>query len=203
MQCPTCGQTNRPEAAFCDSCGTRLTPAPAEQPERALPQAGSGRYVALGYLGEGGRKQVFRAMDTRLDREVALAIIQTKRLDPASIERVRREAKAMAKLGGHHNIVNIFDVGEEDGDIFLVSELMAGGSVEDLLEKSGGRGLPLEQVMRIADNVAAALEYAHEQGIFHRDIKPANVWLTKDGTGKLGDFGLAVGRQEARLTSEA
>ncbi|MDQ4145432.1 MAG: protein kinase [Actinomycetota bacterium] len=202
MQCPNCGQTNRPDAAFCDSCGTRLAAAPRHQPAKELPQAGSGRYVALGFLGEGGRKQVFRATDTRLDREVALAIIQTKGLDDASIERVRREAKAMAKLGGHPNIVNIFDVGEEEGDIFLVSELMAGGSVDELLESSKGRGLPIDQVLRIADNVASALEYAHEQGILHRDIKPANVWLAKDGTPKLGDFGLAAGRKDVKLTSE-
>ncbi|HEX2259185.1 MAG TPA: protein kinase, partial [Actinomycetota bacterium] len=202
VECPSCGRANRPEAAFCDSCGTRLKTPPAQDQAPVLPTAGSGRYVAQSFLGEGGRKRVFRAIDSRLDREVALSLIQTAGLDDASVERVRREARAMARLGDHPNIVNIFDAGEDDGDIFLISEFMAGGSVEDLLQRSEGRPLPIQQVMRIAGNMTSALEYAHEQGIVHRDIKPANVWLAKDGTSKLGDFGLAARPQDVKLTSE-
>lgn len=192
---------NRDGAAFCDACGTRLEvaePAPAT-PE--LPTAGDGRYIARAFLGEGGRKQVFRALDSRLEREVALSVIRTSGLDGASIERVRREAKQMARLGDHPNIVNIFDVGEEQDTIFLVAELMPGGSVDEQLNQRQGP-LPLERVLAIARQVAAALQYVHEQDIVHRDIKPANVWLSRDGTAKLGDFGLAAGSSSARLTAE-
>lgn len=201
MNCPNCGKQNRPDATFCDACGTRLETAEAHRPAPDLPSAGEGRYVARAFLGEGGRKQVFRAVDTRLDREVALSVIRTAGLDDASIERVRREAKAMARLGDHPNIVNIFDVGEEEEHIFLIAELMPGGSVDEQLNSAKGP-LPLERVLAIARQVAAALQYVHEQGVVHRDIKPANVWLARDGTAKLGDFGLAAGAQAVKLTSE-
>jgi class 3 adenylate cyclase len=140
-------------------------------------------------------------VDTRLDREIALSVIRIAGLDDASIERVRREARQMARLGDHPNIVNIFDVGEEGEFIYLVAELMPGGSVDEQLNRAGG-ALPAERVLTIARQVAAALQYVHAQGIVHRDIKPANVWLSRDGTAKLGDFGLAAGAQAARLTTE-
>lgn len=140
-------------------------------------------------------------MDTRLDREIALSVIRIAGLDEASIERVRREARQMARLGDHPNIVNIFDVGEEEGFIYLVAELMPGGSVDEQLNRAGG-ALPPERVLTIARQVAAALQYVHAEGIVHRDIKPANVWLSRDGTAKLGDFGLAAGAQASRLTAE-
>jgi class 3 adenylate cyclase len=201
LKCPSCGNENRADATFCDACGTRLqTQEPALAP-RILPSAGAGRYVARAFLGEGGRKQVFRAVDTRLDRAVALSLIRTSGLDDAAIERVRREAKAMAKLGDHPNIVNIFDVGEDDDVIFLIAELMPGGSVDEQLNKAQGP-LQLAQVLAIARHVGAALQYVHEQGIVHRDLKPANVWLSRDGTSKLGDFGLAAGAHSSKLTTE-
>jgi eukaryotic-like serine/threonine-protein kinase len=140
-------------------------------------------------------------VDTRLDREIALSVIQIAGLDEASIERVRREARQMARLGDHPNIVNIFDVGEEGEFIYLVAELMPGGSVDEQLNRVGG-ALPAERVLTIARQVAGALQYVHAQGIVHRDIKPANVWLSRDGTAKLGDFGLAAGVHSARLTAE-
>ncbi len=202
MICPNCGKDNRGGAAFCDACGTRLeVPEPPISPAPFLPSAGGGRYVAHSFLGQGGRKQVFRAVDTRLDREIALSVIRIAGLDDASIERVRREARQMARLGDHPNIVNIFDVGEEEDFIYLVAELMPGGSVDEQLNRAGG-ALPPERVLAIARQVAAALEYVHAEGIVHRDIKPANVWLSRDGTAKLGDFGLAAGAQAARLTAE-
>jgi len=202
VTCPSCDKENRSDATFCYACGTRLEQSVPPPPARALPVTGEGRYIARTFLGEGGRKQVFRAIDTRLDREVALSLIRTTGLDAASIERVRREARAMAKLGDHPNIVNIFDVGDEEGAIFLVAELMKGGSVEDLLNNSNGRPLPLEKVIAIARNIGSALQYVHEQEIVHRDIKPANVWLSRNGTAKLGDFGLASATRSSKLTSE-
>lgn len=201
MTCPVCGKQNRPGAAFCDACGTRLEAEPEPAPVPELPRVGGGRYVATAFLGQGGRKQVFRATDTRLDREVALSVIRTAGLDEASIERVRREAKAMARLGDHPNIVSIFDAGDEAELTFLVAELMPGGSIDEQLVRGNGP-LAIEQVVAVGRNVAAALRYVHENGIVHRDIKPANVWLSQDGTAKLGDFGLATGASGTKLTSE-
>lgn len=202
MDCPNCGTENRFDASYCFACGNRLERPRQEETQPPLPSAADGRYIASSFLGEGGRKQVFRALDTRLDREVALSLIRTTGLDETAVERVRREARAMAKLGDHPNIVNIYDVGEEDDAIFLIAELMPRGSVDELMLASSGAALPVEQVLRIGRDVAAALQYVHEQGIVHRDVKPANVWLSRDGTCKLGDFGLAAGPHRNRLTSE-
>jgi class 3 adenylate cyclase len=161
-----------------------------------------GRYQLRRLLGEGGKKRVYLATDTRLERDVAIALIKTEGLDEAGLARVRREARAMGRLGDHPHVVTVFDVGEEEGRPYIVSQYMAGGSVDDLLQSAEQHRLPIEQTLRIAGEVARALEHAHGFGIIHRDVKPSNVWLTADGTAKLGDFGLAVARDRSRLTIE-
>ncbi|MCI0344695.1 MAG: serine/threonine protein kinase, partial [Chloroflexi bacterium] len=162
----------------------------------------SGRYQVDRFLGEGGRKRVFLARDSRLDRDVALALIKTQGLDEAGLTRVRREAQAMARLGDHQNIVTVFDIGEEDGATYLVCQYMGGGSVEDLIAAADGHGLGVDETLRIGGQVAHALEHAHSRGIVHRDIKPGNVWLGEDDNARLGDFGLAVALDRSRLTAE-
>jgi serine/threonine protein kinase len=160
-----------------------------------------GRYRIIRLLGEGGSKTVYLARDVNLDREVAFALIRTHGLDEAGRERINREARAMGRLGDHPHIVNVYDVGEEQGQPYIVSQYMAGGSVEDLLERSPNHYLPLADAIRIASEVCQALEHAHGHGVVHRDIKPANVWLTREGRAKLGDFGLALARDLSRLTA--
>jgi tetratricopeptide (TPR) repeat protein len=108
----------------------------------------------------------------------------------------------MGKLGDHPNIVGIHDIGEEKGQPYVVLPLMPGGDVEDLIEKAPERRLPIEQAVGIARAVCKGLEYAHGKGIIHRDIKPGNVWLSADGTAKVGDFGLALAIDLSRLTHE-
>ena len=152
------------------------------------------------FLGEGGRKRVYLAHDTRLDRDVAFAVIKTEGLDEAGLSRVRREAQAMGRLGDHPHIVNIHDIGEDAGQPFIVSQYMAGGALEDLLREQEGHRLPLDRALTLATQISEGLAYAHGQGIIHRDIKPGNVWLTREGTAKLGDFGLAVALDRSRLT---
>ena len=110
-----------------------------------------------------------------------------------------REARAMGRLT-HPHIVSVFDMGENDGQPYLVQELMGGGDVEGLIEKAGG-ALPLAQVLEVGIATCRGLEYAHGQGVVHRDLKPGNVWLTADGTAKIGDLGLAVTLGQTRLTS--
>ena len=125
--------------------------------------------------------------------------IKTEGLDDVGRERITREAQAMGRLRADPHIVAVFDADEEDGQPFVVSELMDGGDVEDLLKEAGGP-LPLERTLELAKGVCQGLAFAHEQGIVHRDLKPGNVWLTSDGVAKIGDFGLAVAQGRSRLT---
>ena len=162
----------------------------------------NGRYQVKRFLGEGGKKKVYLAQDTTLDREVAFALIKSEGLDDVSRTRIQREAQAMGRLGSHPHIVTVFDLGEERGQPYMVTELMGGGDVEGLIKDADGHHLSLEQAISIAVETCRGLDFAHSRGIVHRDLKPGNVWLTLDGIAKIGDFGLAVALDRSRLTTE-
>ena len=162
----------------------------------------NGRYEVKRFLGEGGKKKVYLAQDTLLDREVAFALIKTEGLDEVSRTRITREAQAMGRLGSHPHIVTVFDLGQEADQPYMVTELMGGGDVEGVIEDAPDHRLPLEQAIDIARETCRGLEFAHSRGIVHRDLKPGNVWLTEGGTAKIGDFGLAVAIDRSRLTTE-
>src|SRR5205814_1896354 len=133
-------------------------------PADGLPRAfAGGRYQVRRFLGEGGKKRVYLARDTRLDREVAIALIKTHELDEAGRTRVQREVQAMGRLGDHPQIVTVHDIGEEGGQLYLVSQYMAGGDLEGLLQRAEGHRLPLEEALRIADQLCQALEHAHRK----------------------------------------
>jgi len=202
MVCPQCHHTNKPTAKFCEECGHSLVePVPEKAPPSPEPTSfASGRYQVKKFLGEGGKKKVYLAHDTLLDRDVAFALIKTEKLDDASRTRVTREARAMGRLGDHPNIVAIYDMGDYLGQPYIVIPVMPGGDVEGLIEKATEHRLPLDKAIDIAKAVCRGLEYAHGKGIIHRDIKPGNVWLTADGTAKIGDFGLALAVDLSRLT---
>lgn len=171
--------------------------------EGSIPTAfAGGRYKVQRLIGHGGQKQVYLARDTHLDRDVVISLLKTEQLDQSSVARLRREAQTMGRLAGHPHIVTVHDIGEEGGRPYIVSEYIEGGSVADLLKRSDKNRLPLEEATRIAEQVCQSLAYAHSQGIVHRDLKPANVWLTQDGKAMLGDFGLAVGLDLSRITTE-
>ncbi|MDP9237002.1 MAG: AAA family ATPase [Chloroflexota bacterium] len=161
----------------------------------------SGRYVVVRALPEGGQKTVFVVRDTALDRECALSLIKAGQLPSDDLERMRREAQAMARLGTHAHLVTIFDIGDEDGRPYIVSEFVAGGELRHEMRAAAGP-LPLERALAVTRDVARALAFAHGRGIVHRDIKPANIWLMEDGTAKLGDFGLAFGADRSRMTQD-
>jgi tetratricopeptide (TPR) repeat protein len=135
-----------------------------------------------------------------LDRDVAFALIKTEKLDDATRTRVSREARAMGRLGDHPNIVTIHDMGDHEGQPYIVIPVMPGGDVESLIEKAPEHRLPIDKTIDIAKAVCRGLEFAHSKGIIHRDIKPGNIWLSADGTAKIGDFGLAVAVDLPRLT---
>ena len=154
-----------------------------------------GPYEIQAPLGAGGMGEVYRARDTRLDRTVAIKILPPQFAgDPSLRERFDREARLISSLS-HPHICSLFDVGEHDGVAFLVVEHLEGETLAARLEK--GR-LPLEQALKIAVQLAGALDAAHRAGVVHRDVKPGNVMLTKAGA-KLLDFGLA--RSEPLLSA--
>ena len=206
VSCPACDRKNPSDLNFCPGCGMKLgahEEAPAAAPEGLTTTTlAGGRYEVRSFLGEGGRKRVYRAYDVLLEREVAIAVMKTEGLDEAGLSRLRREAQAMAHLGDNPHIVTVHDIGDDNGRPFIVSQHMKGGAVADLLANAPEHRLPVEQVASIGVQICDALEYAHARGILHRDIKPANIWLTADGTAKLGDFGLAVGLNPTRITVE-
>ncbi|MCH7734753.1 MAG: serine/threonine protein kinase, partial [Chloroflexi bacterium] len=138
----------------------------------------NGRYEVTGFLGEGGKKKVYLVHDTTLDRDVAFGLIKAEGLDDASRQRITREAQAMARLGDNPNIMPIFDLGEENGQPYMVGPLMGGGDVEALIEDAEDGRLSLEDALRIASEICHGLEFAHSKSIIHRDLKPGNVWLT-------------------------
>ena len=204
LVCGNCQHPNSPDSAFCDKCGHSLVaPAPETPSSAAIPASfANGRYHVKKFLGDGGKKKVYLAHDKVLDRDVAFALIKTERLDDGTRLRFSREARVMGRLGDHANIMTIHDVGEETGQPYIVLPLMPGGDVESLIEKAPERRLPIEQAIDIAKAVCRGLEYAHARDVIHRDIKPGNVWLSGDGTVKVGDFGLALAVDLSRLTNE-
>jgi tetratricopeptide (TPR) repeat protein len=202
LVCTQCKYANPAAAKFCLQCGHSLAePATtAAQPSHEPTSFSNGRYEVKKFLGEGGKKKVYLTHDTLLDRDVAFALIKTEKLDDATRARVNREARAMGRLGDHPNIVTIHDIGEHEGQPYIVIPVMPGGDVEALIEQAPEHRLPIEQALGIAKAVCRGLEFAHSKGIIHRDIKPGNVWLGADGTAKIGDFGLALAVDLSRLT---
>ena len=158
--------------------------------EKRLRRALGDDYELLGLLGTGGFGRVYRVRDLRLEREVALKVLQPLLTrDPEVVERFRREAQHAAGLS-HPNIVNIYDIGGRSGLLWYTMELIEGPSLAQLVEREGP--LPLDRVLRLLREALSALAHAHGSGLVHRDIKPENMLFDLTGSLQITDFGLAL-----------
>jgi hypothetical protein len=148
-----------------------------------------GKYQILGELGKGGFATVYRARDPDLGRDVALKVLDPLLTrDPVWVARFRREARAVASLD-HPRVVTVHEIGQAEGSLYIAMRLVEGGSLRQRIETQGT--LPWDEVVRLAGQIAEALDFAHGQGVLHRDLKPANVLLDPRLGAVLSDFGFA------------
>src|SRR5271170_7767211 len=166
-----------------------------------LPGSKIGPYEVVAQIGAGGMGEVYRARDSRLGRDVAIKVLPASfSADPDRLQRFAQEARSAAALS-HPNILAIFDIGEDKGAPYVVSELLEGETLRDRL-----RNGPVSSRKAIdhARQIASGLAAAHEKGIVHRDLKPENLFITNDGRAKILDFGLAkLTRPEADASGDA
>ena len=152
------------------------------------PGARFGPYEVTGRIGAGGMGEVYRATDSKLGRDVAIKTLPTALAsDKDRLARFEREAKLLASLN-HPHIASVFSLDEHEGTLYLAMELIEGETLEDKLKPGA---IPVEDALRLALQIAEALEAAHDKGVIHRDLKPANIMVTADGVVKVLDFGLA------------
>jgi serine/threonine protein kinase len=183
----------------CESCGSLLdiTGAPIFA-ERTCPVCSEQIHVnrqfdhfeLLKIMGQGGQGTVFRAKDTTLDRLVALKILRSEHAsDPVFVRQFEHEARLTASIA-HPNVVRVYSFGARDGHVFLAMELVDGGTLDGLMERTGR--IPEAQALQVGIEIAQGLRAGFEKGLIHRDVKPGNMLFGADGTAKIVDFGLAV-----------
>ena len=206
IKCPRCQTDNPPDSKCCRECAAPLQPSKdislsltktvmAPKPERKKTIAG--KYKILEESGKGGMGVVYKALDTSLDRTVALKFLPPELIgDKEAKQRFIQEAKAAAALD-HPNICTVYEVDEADNQTFIAMAYIEGQSLKDKL-RSGP--LDMDEAKDIVIQIARGLREAHEKGIIHRDIKPANIMLTEKGQAKITDFGLAKLSWGADLT---
>jgi predicted ATPase len=173
---------------------------PASTPSALSPGTRFGSYEIFQRLGAGGMGEVYRAKDTRLDREVAIKTLSLNRgSQPEALARFEQEARSACALN-HPNIVTIYELGQVNGTHYIAMELVNGETVRELLAAGP---VPVRKAVAIAAQVADALAKAHEIGIVHRDLKPENLMVSGEGTSKVLDFGLAKLRADHRRSDAA
>src|SRR6202142_4515769 len=164
-----------------------------------LPGRRLGPYEILSSIGAGGMGEVYKARDTRLNRDVALKVIpEAFAADADRMARFEREAKLLASLN-HPHIAAIYGLEESGSSNALVIELVEGPTLADRIALGP---MPLDEALPIARQIAEALEYAHDRGVIHRDLKPANIKVTPDGAVKVLDFGLAKAMLDEPTTAD-
>ena len=176
-----------PADRSCRAPGTPGTPhAPAT--ESLIGEVLEGRYRIDAYLARGGMSTVYRGVDTRLDRPVAIKVMTPQyAADPTFLVRFEREARAAARLDNPH-VVGVYDQGRDGENVFLVMELVDGGTLRDLVHQQGQ--LSVRTALSVLEPTLDALAAAHAAGLVHRDVKPENVLISSRGEVKVADFGL-------------
>src|SRR5438270_14081624 len=160
----------------------------------------AGRYELQGRLGSGGMSTVHRALDVRLERQVAVKLLAEHLADdPTFVSRFQREAQAAARLI-HPNIVQVFDSGQDEqtGQYFIVMEYIEGSSCAEILRDDGWVEVP--EAIAIVEQACEGLHYAHRNGVVHRDVKPGNLLRAREGEVKLADFGIAKATEQSSIT---
>ncbi len=161
----------------------------------------AGRYEIVGRIGSGGMADVYKAMDHKLNRFVAVKVMKPEfQSDSTFISKFRREAQAAAGLA-NPNIVNVYDVGEDQGNYYIVMELVEGITLKEYIVKKGK--LSVREATSIAIQVGMGLAAAHDQGIVHRDVKPQNIIISTDGKVKVTDFGIARAASSNTISANA
>ena len=195
MICPKC-KKEVPKGGFCDLCGEKLVDSEKQTLASAPEQASSGKlhgfggkYEVLKEIGRGGMGIVYEAVNKQIGKKVAIKKMKEElAINPREKKKFLDEAQSVAKLH-HQNIVDIYDIIEEEKQIYIVFECVEGKTVEELINSSGK--IQMERAVKITRQVCEALEYAHGHGTVHRDIKPSNIIVGDDGWAKLMDFGIA------------
>lgn len=194
----------------CPACGSLLDITGAQIfAERTCPVCSAaihvrrsfGQYELINIVGHGGQGVVYRAVDNTLNRFVALKLLRTEcSSDPEFVRQFESEAQVTASIN-HPNVVRVYSFGADDGHVFLAMELVANGTLDELMEKLGR--VPEMRALQIGMEIAKGLKAGFEMGLIHRDVKPGNILFAEDGTTKLVDYGLAMlFEQQAQETGE-
>jgi len=198
MRCPTCQFENPSDSKFCKECGTRIGTGPRAQFTQTLEMPKeemttgftfAGRYQIVEELGGGGMGNVYRAVDKKLNEEVALKLIRPEiALDKATLERFHNELKLARKIS-HRHIGRMYELMEDNGRHFITMEYVAGQDLRALTRQTGR--LTIGKAVSIAAQVCEGLAEAHRLGVIHRDLKPSNIIIDKQGNARIMDFGIA------------
>lgn len=209
MKCPQCHSENPDTARFCWKCGTQLR-SPEDivysQTETLHPQDEelatgtlfAGRYQVIEELGRGGMGRVYRALDKKINEEVALKLIRSEiAAEPKTLARFRNELKTARRIS-HRNIGRMYELMEEKGTHFITMEYVPGEDLRSAIRRFGQ--LPVGKSLSIAIQVCEGLAEAHRLGVVHRDLKPGNIMIDREGNARILDFGIARSLQEKGIT---
>ncbi len=209
MKCPACQFDNPADSKFCKECGTRIGTGSAspltqtlERPRTEMTAGAvfAGRYQIVEELGAGGMGSVFRAVDKKLNEEVALKLIRPEiALDKPTLERFHNELKLARKIS-HRHVGRMYELMQDNGRHFITMEYVAGQDLRALTRQTGR--LTISKAVSIAGQVCEGLAEAHRLGIVHRDLKPSNIIIDKQGNARIMDFGIARSIHAKSLTGE-
>ncbi len=209
MKCPKCKTDNPNTSRFCSECGTSLPPSDMTPPfptrtletqeeELTTGSTFAGRYQIIEELGKGGMGHVYRALDKKLNEEVAIKLIKPEiAADKKTLERFQNELKLARKIG-HRNVGRMYELMEDSGTHFITMAYVPGENLRSFIRRSGQ--LTVGKAVSIAQQICEGLAEAHRQGVIHRDLKPSNVIIDLEGNARIMDFGIARSTKTKGIT---